>query len=232
MGNNEWGAPGPAGNPWRQEDPSPSRAGGLATGIIVAVVAVLIVVVGLVAAGVWMWSSQDDGAESGAPMFTAVPGTTVTSEAASSDPPASSEPSGSSPSPSAPSPSTPTGTSTTSPSPSDAPSTLTSQGWRGVSAATCNASDRWVFAGTNGDDHAVVCRVGERGDLYYRGHYNDRAAEYDIDMQRVGPGRWVTRSLDNDGSRVEITGSGVRVIDGDGDSVSSRDFTWSSEDDR
>ncbi len=234
MGNNDWGSPGPTGpdgNPWRQDDPAPSKAGGLATGIIVAAVAVVVLVIGLVAAGVWMWSSQGDGDESASPVFTAVPDD-ITSSAAgaesetetpssvqSSTPPRSPSPSRS---PSA-SPSEPSATSGT-------PSNLTSQGWRGVSAATCNASDRWVFAGTNGEDHAVVCRVGERGDLYYRGYYNNRAAEYDIDMQRAGSGRWLTRSLDSNGSRVEISGSGVRVVDGDGDSVSSRDFTWSSED--
>ncbi|MGP5928293.1 hypothetical protein [Corynebacterium glyciniphilum] len=234
MGNNDWGSPGPtgpAGNPWRQDAPAPSKAGGLATGIIVAAVAVVVLVIGLVAAGVWMWSSQGDGDESASPAFTAVPDDTTSSAAGaesetetpssvqSSTPPRSPSPSRS---PSA-SPSEPSATSGT-------PSNLTSQGWRGVSAATCNASDRWVFAGTNGEDHAVVCSVGERGDLYYRGYYNNRAAEYDIDMQRAGSGRWVTRSLDSNGSRVEISGSGVRVVDGDGDSVSSRDFTWSSED--
>ncbi|WP_291480336.1 hypothetical protein [Corynebacterium sp.] len=232
MGNSDWGSPqwgspgpaGPAGNPWKQEEPASSRAGGLATGIIVAAVAVVVLVVGLIAAGLWVWNSQgSDGAagDDPAPAFTAVPEETSESSESSE----TSETSAPSPSPSRPAPDR-----TTSPSrPSDAPSDLTSRGWRGVSAATCNASDRWVFAGTNGEDRAVVCRVGEQGDLYYRGYYNNRAAEYDIDMQRVGPGRWVTRTLDNNGSRVEITGSGVRVVDGDGDAVSSRDFTWSSE---
>ncbi|MDN6706087.1 hypothetical protein [Corynebacterium glyciniphilum] len=237
MGNNDWGSPGPtgpAGNPWRQDEPVPSKAGGLATGIIVAAVAVVVLVIGLVAAGVWMWSSQGDGDESASPAFTAVPDDTTSSapvstqstQSTQSSTPTQSPSRSPSPSPS-PSPSERSGTSGTT----GAPSNLTSQGWRGVSAATCNASDQWVFAGTNGEDHAVVCRVGERGDLYYRGYYNNRAAEYDIDMQRAGSGRWVTRSLDNNGSRVEISGSGVRVVDGDGDSVSSRDFTWSSEDD-
>lgn len=230
MGNNDWGSPGPtgpAGNPWRQDEPVPSKAGGLATGIVVAAVAVVVLVIGLVAAGVWMWSSQGDGDDSASPAFTAVPDDITSSAPVStqSSTPPQSSPRSPSPSPS-PSPSERSGTSGTS----GTPSNLTSQGWRGVSAATCNASDQWVFAGTNGEDHAVVCRVGERGDLYYRGYYNDRSAEYDIDMQRAGSRRWVTRSLDNNGSRVEISGSGVRVVDGDGDSVSSRDFTWSSED--
>jgi hypothetical protein len=233
-GSPGWGAPGPSGqtgNPWRPEppEPAPSAAGGLATGVILTVVAVVVLVVGVIAAGMWLWGNQGDSDDAAAPAFTAVPTENPTTE----DTAGTSRTSDTSPSPApspSPSPSRPSPERTTRPSdPADVPSTLGTQGWRGVSAATCNASDRWVFAGTNGEDHAVVCRVGERGDLYYRGYYNNRAAEYDIDMRRVGAGRWVTRSLDNNGSRVEVTGSGVRVVDGDGDTVSSRDFTWSSE---
>ncbi|MGV0868208.1 hypothetical protein [Corynebacterium kalidii] len=229
MGNDDWGSPGwgspgQTGNPWRPEEPAPSVAGGLATGVVLTVVAVVVLVVAVVAVGMWLWSNQGDGDDTAAPAFTTVPvqtpattpGTAGTAQSPSTSP---------SPTPARPSPER-----TTRPSdPSDVPSTLGAQGWRGVRAATCNASDRWVFAGTNGEDHAVVCRVGERGDLYYRGYYNNRSAEYDIDMQRAGSGRWVTRTLDNNGSRVVISGTGVRVVDGGGDTVSSRGFTWSSE---
>lgn len=237
MGNNDWGTPAPGGNPWRQEPGAGNtgntgksgRAGGLATGIIVAaVVAVVavVVVVGLAVSGMLAWNNTTDDAsdDGGSPLqFTAVPEPEVTSE--TSETPTSVR----SPEPSTSSAPTTSSTPTTTSSPGT-PSDLSPRGWRGVSAASCNSSDEWVYAGTNGEDYAVVCRVGERGDLYYRGFYNDRSAEYDIDMGRVSAGRWVTRSLDGNGSRVELTGSGVRVIDGSGDEVSSRDFTWSSED--
>lgn len=229
MGNNDWGTPAPGGNPWRQEPGAGNAgntgksgsAGGLATGIIVAVVVAVVLVVGLVIAGMLAWNNTTDNAsgDGGSSLqFTAVSEPDETSESPTSV--RSPEPSTSSTTSS-----TPSTTSTPS-----TPSDLSSRGWRGVSAASCNSADEWVYAGTNGEDYAVVCRVGERGDLYYRGFYNDRSAEYDIDMDRVSAGRWVTRSLDSNGSRVELTGSGVRVIDGSGDEVSSREFTWSSED--
>ena len=97
----------------------------------------------------------------------------------------------------------------------------------GVPAAQCNGDDTWIFAGTNGDDRAVICQVGERGDYYYRGYYNEGAAEHDIDMDRVGSGYWVTEKVGS--LRIEITSDGVQVLREDGSERSGRDFTWSAD---
>ncbi|MGP9724041.1 hypothetical protein ACT3SZ_08510 [Corynebacterium sp. AOP40-9SA-29] len=252
MGNNDWGAPASGGNPWTQEDLGTGNtgntgntgrsggAGGLATGIIVAAIVAVVLVVGLIAAGMLMWNNSSDdasGDDGSSPHFTAVPesdGPSGDSEdTATTETTEATETTESQASPSSPDPSTrSTPSSPSTPSTTNTPSNLSSQGWRGVTDASCKSSDQWVYAGTNGDDYAVICRVGERGGLYYRGYYNDQAAEYDIDMDRVSSGRWVTNTLDRNGSRVELTASGVRVIDGSGKELSSRDFTWSSEDDR
>ncbi|HIW90729.1 MAG TPA: hypothetical protein H9870_03580 [Candidatus Corynebacterium avicola] len=97
----------------------------------------------------------------------------------------------------------------------------------GVPAAQCNGGDTWVFAGTNGNDRAVVCQVGNGGDYYYRGYYNDGAAEHDIDMSRLGSDHWVTETVGS--LHIEISSDGVRVLRADGSERSSRDFTWSAD---
>lgn len=252
MADNGWGTsgtPGQPGNPWRQEPPqntggSGSGAGGLATGVIVAAVVAALLVIVLVVGGIFVWSRMgggDDGdrgtpdGDRSAPQFTSVPQETGTSEeSVTSTTTTPTTTATGTPSPTG----TPTESTESTGSPTttdsrpgtDAPEGLDGQGWTRVSAATCNADDRWIFAGTNGTDRAVVCRVGEAGDLYYRGYYNNRPAEYDIDMDRVSSDRWVTRSLDGNGTRVVISPSGIEVVDGGGETGSSRTFTWNSSD--
>lgn len=233
MGDYDWGTPAAAsGGPDKQD----RKVGGLAVGIIVAAVAAAVLVVGAIVVGVSVWntggnseSSASDG--QGAPQFTAVTEETSSeSEQVTSSVPSSvtsTSTSAESSSPASPS----TSSESSEPGADGPPGNLDSGGWRGVSDATCNADDEWEFAATNGEDYAVVCRVGERGGLYYRGFYNDRGAEYDIDESDSSAGRWVTGTLDRNGSRVEIQSGGIRVIDADGDTVSSRSFTWNSEDD-
>ena len=250
MGNNEWGSPTPRNNPWLPDETAvqpvpdaaaaagtpggaPQRSGG-GRGPIITVA--LIAVVVLVIVAVVIWGMFSDGA--GDVTFVPVP----ESGAADTDDEDDTDESS---------------TSSASPSerPDDDNDDddnddndedrfggsgdlngdrVTAQGFpntpraaNGVPAAQCNGDDTWIFAGTNGDDRAVICQVGERGDYYYRGYYNEGAAEHDIDMDRVGSGYWVTEKVGS--LRIEITSDGVQVLREDGSERSGRDFTWSAD---
>ncbi|MGO1911584.1 MAG: hypothetical protein ACTH02_07205, partial [Corynebacterium sp.] len=176
MGNNDWGVPTPnTGNPWGpgnqpgQPEQKPGRGAGVFISVAVVAIAALVV------AGVFIWNQfggdGEDGDTQAGPNFTSVEDPSdaaETTEAEAAPTPQEQDP-------------TPTASPTsTRPAPDDDDGdadgdlrgdTVTSQGFRGVPEARCNGNDQWIFAGTNGEDRAVICRVGERGGLYYRGFY-------------------------------------------------------------
>ncbi|WP_018024389.1 hypothetical protein [Corynebacterium ulceribovis] len=59
---------------------------------------------------------------------------------------------------------------------------ITTRGWVGTPGAMCNGTDKWVFAGQGNGNKVVICKVGEAGGLYYRGHVNGGDWEQDVDM--------------------------------------------------
>lgn len=98
------------------------------------------------------------------------------------------------------------------------PGELNPRGW--TNRVTCNASDDWVYAASNGSDYALICVATPGGGLYYKGLFRGGEAEHDIAAQSgVGTtnARFDTLASGDthitiDGSELYVYGSGGAII--------------------
>ena len=98
------------------------------------------------------------------------------------------------------------------------PGELNPRGW--TNRVTCNASDDWVYAASNGSDYALICVATPGGGLYYKGLFRGGEAEHDIAAQSgVGTtnARFDTLAAGDthitiDGSELYVYGSGGAII--------------------
>lgn len=191
-------------------EPEPKRGGSALPWVITALVVAIIVAVGVVAVMWLMGRGPQDPTPSAADDFTtASHADSSAAEPATST--ASAEPTTSAPqtTEAPPSPATPTQPSNTY------PAGLSARGWDG--ALNCNASDDWVYAGSNGSDYALVCVATPGGGLYYKGIFRGGEAEHDIATQSgVGTPNAYFSTADLGDSTIAISGSDLYVYDSDG----------------
>lgn len=89
---------------------------------------------------------------------------------------------------------------------------LSSYGWEG-SPAHCNADDQWLYAAYGDGDYAVVCKVGEHGDYYYRSYVGGHSIEKDVDMSYADPSRGSYSVPVGGGTRIEINQKDLKVYE-------------------
>lgn len=89
---------------------------------------------------------------------------------------------------------------------------LSRHGWEG-SSAHCNSDDEWLYAAYGDGDYVVVCKVGQKGDYYYRGDVGGYELEKDVDMAYADPGRGSYRVPVGGGTRIEINQKSLKVFE-------------------
>lgn len=210
---------------WDGAEQAPQRRGSATPWIIAALAVALVAAIGIIAT-VWLLGRGSGSPSPGAvDDFTSATTTEPTSEAGD----AQRSDSASSTTPSAPAedstqPSTssqvPTSTSTES---TPMPAGLNPRGWD--NGVLCNASDDWVYAGSNGTDYALICVATPGGGLYYKGLFRGGEAEHDIAAQS-GVGTTDARfdTLPSGDTSIKIDGSELYVYGADGEIIAQTSF--------
>lgn len=208
-------------------EPEPRRGGSALPWVITALVIAIIGAIGVVAVMWLVGRGPSTSTSSGADDFTTV-NTAGSEEDESTSGSASTSASTSQNSPT-------TGTTSsaeqitspalpTEPVPSGSyPAGLGARGWDG--ALSCNASDDWVYAGSNGSDYALICVATPGGGLYYKGIFRGGAAEHDIAVQSgVGTPNAYFATDDLGDSTIAISGSDLYVYDSGGNILAQTSF--------
>ena len=210
---------------WDTAAPEPRRRGAATAWVIAALVVALVAAVGIIAA-VWLLGrSSDEPSPNAVDDFTVASTTesnsgdgrvqqseTQSSTATSAPAETSTPPSSSAPAP----------TSTSSESTS-MPAGLNPRGWK--NGVTCNASDDWVYAGSNGADYALICVATPGGGLYYKGLFRGGEAEHDIATQSgVGTTNAQFETLASGDTSIFIDGSELYVYGSGGEIVAQTSF--------
>lgn len=210
---------------WDAAAPEPKRRGAATPWIIAALVVALVAAVGIIAA-VWLLGrGSDEPSPNAVDDFTVAPTTesntgdgraqhseTQSSHTTSAQAETSTPPSSAAPAP-----------ASTSSGPISMPAGLNPRGWK--NGVTCNASDDWVYAGSNGADYALICVATPGGGLYYKGLFRGGEAEHDIAAQSgVGTTNAQFETLPSGDTSIVIDGSDLYVYGTGGEIVAQTTF--------
>ena len=202
MSNNNWNSWNP--NYPAQQAPQQNKTSPWVYSIV-AISVVALLVAGVLTATAVMGKDSGDGEES------PVAAETVASKKSSESPATTTErekTSEAEPTPEdEPTPEAPRGSGSSSPE-----YRLSSYGWEG-SPAHCNADDQWLYAAYGDGDYVVVCKVGERGDYYYRSYVGGHSIEKDVDMSYADPSRGSYSVPVGGGTRIEINQKDLKVYE-------------------